>query len=138
MSLSEKVVNEILDKGLAKSTWHDLFPRAYKDLLSYREDLQGSVEKGLRRGNLLKNDGIKVKIMIVVPNYWAKGETIDEAWKAVRGIAGGNLRDLKRGKHMIYVCFDKEDVQTRLDEFGMNISYPQGYPPVVIHKKDVD
>ncbi|MDJ0952445.1 MAG: hypothetical protein QNJ81_02075 [Acidimicrobiia bacterium] len=80
--------------------------------------------------------GVETKIMIVVPNYWAKGDSIDDAWKNLRGIAGRNLRDLKAGSHMIYVCYDKGELKSRLDEFGMNISYPEGYPPTVIHKKE--
>ncbi len=74
--------------------------------------------------------------MIVVPNYWGKGDTIDEAWDKVKSFGSRTLRELKSGPHVIYVCYDRGEHQSRLDEFGMNISYPEGYPPAVIHKKD--
>lgn len=44
MSIAKKVVNEILDHGLADCTWREKFPEAYKSLLEYREDLEASVE----------------------------------------------------------------------------------------------
>lgn len=47
--VAEKIVEEILDEGLADSTWRDMFPEAYVDLRdSYREDLEGSVEMILK------------------------------------------------------------------------------------------
>ena len=81
-------------------------------------------------------EGVETKVMIIVPHYWGKGNTIDEAWERVKKESGKTLRDLKQGQHMIYVVYDKEDARSRLDEFGMNISYPEGYPPTVIHKKE--
>jgi len=81
-------------------------------------------------------EGVKVKIMIVVPNYWGKGDSIDEAWKKVREFSHRNLRELKSGPHIIYVVYDKGEQRSQLDEFGMNISYPEGYRPVVIHRRD--
>jgi len=42
-TLEQKVVSEILDKGLADSTWREQYPAAYIDLLTYREDLEASV-----------------------------------------------------------------------------------------------
>ena len=88
--------------------------------------------------NQLKADGVKLKIMVVVPHYWGKGDTIDEAWKRVKRESCKTVPSMKKGPHTVYVCFDKTDgsASTRLDSFGMNISYPQGYPPVIIGKKD--
>ena len=43
MSTSEKVVNEILDKGLASSTWAEKHQHAYHELIEFREDLVASV-----------------------------------------------------------------------------------------------
>ena len=45
----EKVVNAILDKGLADSTFREKFPEAYEELLWYREDLEESVRRVIRR-----------------------------------------------------------------------------------------
>jgi hypothetical protein len=45
-----RVIKEILDAGLAESTWRDDHPKAYDDLVKYyRPDLEGSVEKVLNR-----------------------------------------------------------------------------------------
>lgn len=56
-STSTKIVNEILDKGLASSTWSDTFPDAYKQLLLIREDIEISVRDVLikDRKNLISN-----------------------------------------------------------------------------------
>jgi hypothetical protein len=48
-SLAKKIVQEILDKGLAVSTWRDVYPDAYENLLEYRADLEESAVKILRR-----------------------------------------------------------------------------------------
>jgi len=45
MKLPRQIVNEILDKGLAESTWRETHPLAYLDLLTYREDIVLSFEK---------------------------------------------------------------------------------------------
>lgn len=138
MDIAQSIISRILDKGLADSTWREQFPEAYDGLIEYRQDLEESVNEGLRGSSILKKLGVKVKIMVVIPHYWAKGGTIDEAWRNVRDIAGGTLREHKKDKHIIYVCFDKEDgsISTYLDDLGMNVSYPSGFPPIVIHKKD--
>jgi hypothetical protein len=44
-SLSEAIVNKLLDDGLANSTFRDLHPEAYKILLTYREDMVTDVTK---------------------------------------------------------------------------------------------
>jgi len=49
-ALSKRAVGEILDKGLADSTFRELFPQAYDDLLKHRKDLEESVRKVFVRG----------------------------------------------------------------------------------------
>lgn len=51
--LGERAANDILDYGLADSTWKELYPEAYKDLLTYRSDIAGSIEKTLNRSRLV-------------------------------------------------------------------------------------
>jgi len=78
-------------------------------------------------------EGVVTKVLIIVPHYWGKAETIDGAWEQVKKESYRNLRELKSGPHGIYVVYDKEDVKSRVDEFGFNITYPEGYPPRRIH-----
>ncbi len=40
ISTSKKIVNEILDKGLAQSTWAETFPDAFEQLKKYRKDMK--------------------------------------------------------------------------------------------------
>lgn len=75
--------------------------------------------------------------MIIVPNYWGKGDTISEAWQQVKRESYGNLRELKSGPHTIHVVFDTDEVKSCLDEFGFNISYPAGHPPIKIESHRV-
>lgn len=44
---AKKIIDEVLDKGLAESTWRECYPDAYRDLLMYREDLELSAKKVL-------------------------------------------------------------------------------------------
>jgi hypothetical protein len=44
-SLASNIVSEILDKGLAESTFKDNHPEAYEELLRYRPEMIASVEK---------------------------------------------------------------------------------------------
>lgn len=46
---AKKIVNALLDKGLAKSTFRDLYPAAYDELLSYRDDMEADVTTILKR-----------------------------------------------------------------------------------------
>ena len=43
--LAVAIIREILDKGLAKSTWRDSHSRAYQELLSFRRDMEKSALK---------------------------------------------------------------------------------------------
>lgn len=48
--LAKIIVSDILDKGLADSTWRDNNPSAYAELLEYRADMVESVRKSLVKG----------------------------------------------------------------------------------------
>ncbi len=43
--LATKIVDRILDEGLAASTWRDANPHAYDTLLDYRKDMERSAAK---------------------------------------------------------------------------------------------
>ncbi len=51
-TIEQKIVSEILDKGLAKSTFRDNYPKAYDELLCYRVDLELSVCRILKKHKL--------------------------------------------------------------------------------------
>ena len=61
--------------------------------------------------------------LIVVPNYWGKGKTIDAAKKQVR-LAGGRLN----GKKLVYEVHPEAYV----NDFGDIVS-PAEHPPVQVH-----
>lgn len=84
--------------------------------------------------SVLQRDGMKQIVLIVVPHYWGRGDTIDDAWDSVRKASGRNLRDLKSGSHQIYAAFESETGSTSIDPTGLNMVYPQGYPPNLIHE----
>lgn len=67
------------------------------------------------------------KILIIVPNYWGKGETIAEAWQQVKKASYSNLRDLKRGKWAMYSGHDTEAVKMHVDDFG-SVCHDRDYP----------
>ena len=48
-TIEQKIISEILDKGLADSTFRDNFPKAYDELLRYRVDLELSVSKTVKK-----------------------------------------------------------------------------------------
>lgn len=79
---------------------------------------------------------LKARVMIVIPNYWGKGDTITEAWFQVKKECGQHLTSMKASRHRIYVCWDTEDVKTRIDEFGFTMIFPEGHPPIKIEEKD--
>lgn len=43
--LAQKIVNDILDKGLGQSTFKERFPEAYRELLVYRTDMVLDAER---------------------------------------------------------------------------------------------
>ena len=38
-----KIVDDILDRGMAKSTWRSVYPKAYENILLYRRDMIASI-----------------------------------------------------------------------------------------------
>ncbi len=50
--LGRRAAAEILDKGLADSTFRDEFPKAYDELLQVREDIAISITAVLNRSRL--------------------------------------------------------------------------------------
>lgn len=83
-------------------------------------------------------EGVVAKVLIIVPNYWGKGDTITDAWNNVKKESFKSLRELEAGPHSIYTVFDRPDKEaySQLDEMGFNTSYPEGYPPIRIEHKD--
>jgi len=47
-TVEQKIVSAILDKGLADSTFRELYPKAYRELLHYRADLEADVKRMLK------------------------------------------------------------------------------------------
>lgn len=58
ISVSKKIVEEILDKGLRNSKWAETFPDAYRSLVQFREDLEHNV-----RHVLIKNHKQLIKAL---------------------------------------------------------------------------
>lgn len=52
-TIEQKIISDILDKGLAESTFRELHPEAYDELLCYRTDLELSVYKTLKKHKFL-------------------------------------------------------------------------------------
>lgn len=73
-------------------------------------------------------------VIIVVPYYWGRSETISGAWKQVKKESHSTMRELKSGPHKIYFTFDTEEVKTYVNEYGA-LCYPSGQPPVCIEDK---
>lgn len=48
MKLARNIVKEILDHGLADSTWRDKFPEAYEELVRFRKDMERSVSNKIK------------------------------------------------------------------------------------------
>lgn len=51
-TIAKHIVKEILDEGLASSTFREHHPKAYDDLFHYRKDLELSVLKKLPKSIL--------------------------------------------------------------------------------------
>jgi hypothetical protein len=79
----------------------------------------------------MPNEDAQLRILIVVPHYWGKAKTINEAWQQVKKYSGKDLRRLRGGPHKIYAVWDLDDQKSRLDEFGM-LHSPADHPPVCI------
>lgn len=74
------------------------------------------------------SEKLTTKILVLVPNYWGKGETAAEAWRNVRRAGGPSKRDSK-GRYVIY----RVHPDTVCEEIHGNLQYPKGAPkPVAI------
>ncbi len=47
--ISNKLTGQLLDKDLANSSWRDTYPKAYEDLLEYRQDIEQSFRQILEK-----------------------------------------------------------------------------------------
>jgi len=74
----------------------------------------------------------KLKVLIIVPHYWGRGDTIDEAWQEVKNASYSNLRSLKSGPHKIVVGYDVGDAKLYVNEMGA-LCYPAETTYHVIH-----
>jgi len=77
------------------------------------------------------DDTIKLRVLINVPHYWGKGDTLAEAWKNVCSESCKTKTELRRGWFRVYAVADKGDAKSRIDEYGRFLT-PVGIPPVVI------
>ena len=77
---------------------------------------------------------MEIKVLIIVPNYWGKGDTIAEAWTQLKKASYKNLRQLKT-RFKMYVVIDTDDVKSCVTDMG-GISYPKGYEPKLIDEKE--
>lgn len=78
-----------------------------------------------------------LKILIVVPHYWGKASTLNEAWLQVKKQSHGDLRKLRAGPYKIFVVWDVDDQKSFVDEFGLMHS-PADHPPVCIQDNTLD
>ena len=76
------------------------------------------------------------KIIIVVPHYWGKGDTITEAWKNVKKESYKNLRELKSGPHAIFLGFDTEDAKFQVNNMG-SLMYPSDTEYFELDRKEM-
>lgn len=48
-AIAKKVIAEVIDKGMQRSTFRELFPEAFNELLVYRPDMERDVVRVLKR-----------------------------------------------------------------------------------------
>jgi hypothetical protein len=77
---------------------------------------------------------VETKVLIVVPNYWGKGDTIAEAWKQLKKASYKNLRELKT-RYKMFVVIDTDDVKSHVSDMG-GVVTPKGFPPHLIEEKE--
>lgn len=46
--IAERIVEEVLNKGLGDSTWRDIFPDAFDGLFAYQPDMEAQVAEILK------------------------------------------------------------------------------------------
>lgn len=92
-----------------------------------RGDTNYPIEEHIRDCDRCQKHNLKLRIMIMVPHYWGKADTISKAWANVKKESGDSLRELKRDRWRIYVVWDTYDVKTHINDMG-SICYPSNYP----------
>lgn len=70
------------------------------------------------------------KVLVIVPHYWGKGDTITEAWKQVR--AAGYSGRKWSGKYRIYAVEDTDEVKVRVTDLGGISRHRDSMVPVLL------
>jgi hypothetical protein len=78
---------------------------------------------------------IKLRVLVMVPHYWGKADTLAEAWKNVCRESGKSKTELRRGQYRVYACADRGDAKTYVDGYG-RMMCPEGIQPTVIERRD--
>ncbi len=75
----------------------------------------------------------RLKVVVIVPHYWGKGDTLAEAWANVESASCKPAREFRKGKHVVYVVAETDDCKARCDEVSGGLIVPRGAPrPVQI------
>lgn len=80
-------------------------------------------------------DGLKPKVIVIVPNAWGKGDTLADAWSRAASHAGKTIAGAKRGEYLVYFGHDTEEVPLYLNEMGA-LCHHQDYPATLIDSKE--
>jgi hypothetical protein len=60
----------------------------------------------------------RLKVVVVVPNYWGKGDTLKEAWENVTLESGKGKRELKRSSYYVYVVPETDENIACVNQIG--------------------
>jgi len=71
-------------------------------------------------------------LLIVIPNYWAKGKTIAEAKQALADVAGSHA--VREAKHWIV---DSTDPSAHLEDVLGQIYHKKDHPPLKIAQEGI-
>lgn len=78
---------------------------------------------------------VKLSVLIMVPNYWGKADTLAGAWKNVCSESCKTKTELRRGKYAVYIVGDCGDAKSHIDGYGSFLT-PAHVPPVKIEGSD--
>jgi hypothetical protein len=79
----------------------------------------------------------KLVVVILVPHYWGKGETIKAAWKRITQESGTTMRELKRNPYRINVVPETEDFSAYVDSMGtLHWADVEGMQSLVVEQFD--
>ena len=75
--------------------------------------------------------------IVIVPNYWGKGKTIEQAWENVSDECGKSKAELKRaGYYAVVVMPETATFKAYVDELGrMHWTDVQGIEAVTIEQR---